>query len=80
MCSKKSLWTTELDVIKIHLQILQGKHYEPSFTHGKTKTQSNSKVHSWRGQECGALIGQNDLQVILSSTAPTLRGSRFLQG
>lgn len=56
MCSKKSLWTTALDVIKIHLQPRKASTTIPNLHMEKSRfgvAQWLATVQSWRGQEAG---------------------------
>lgn len=54
MCSKKSLWTTELDIIKIRLESCEASTTLPSLHMEKSRlrvVQWLGEVQSWRGQK-----------------------------
>lgn len=53
MCSKKSLWTTELDIIKIRLDSCEASTTIPSLHMEKPRlrvVEWLAKVQSWKGQ------------------------------
>lgn len=81
MCSKKSLWTTELDIIKIQLESCKASATIPSLHMEKPRfrvVQWLAKVQSWGGREVGLRYGT--VTSTLSFLLPCLPSVQTPQG